>query len=299
MSRSRINVLLAALCFGTTGTAQALGPSGADPMVVGAVRIAIGASLLLVILRLVGGGLPTGADIRALGVAALGVGCYQLCFFTAVRDTGVAVGTVVALGSAPAIAGGLTWLVDKDRPDAAWVAATALATAGVGLMSMAGSEAAVSALGILLALGAGASYAVFALGSKRLLDAGQRIEAVMAWCFAGGAVLLVPVLFLGDLGWLREGRGVAMALWLGLVPTALAYLLFAAGLRRLPAREVATLTLAEPMTATVLGVLVLTERPGPVAIIGIALVLAGTAVIARGRSPSRREPDADVIAGAA
>ena len=54
-----------------------------------------------------------------------------------------------------------------------------------------------------------------------------------------------------------------MALWLGAVPTALAYILFASGLRHLPANEVATLTLAEPVTAALLGAVVLGERPGP------------------------------------
>ena len=44
---SRLQVLLAALCFGTTGTAQALGPGGIDPAAVGAARIACGGALLV------------------------------------------------------------------------------------------------------------------------------------------------------------------------------------------------------------------------------------------------------------
>jgi DME family drug/metabolite transporter len=69
------------------------------------------------------------------------------------------------------------------------------------------------------------------------------------------------------------------------VPTALAYVLFARGLRRLTPGETATLTLAEPLTATGLGVLVLGERPGAVAVAGAALVLAGLLALAL---PSRR-----------
>ena len=44
----RLLVLLAAVCFGTTGTAQALGPSAA-PLTVGATRIAVGGLLLLLV----------------------------------------------------------------------------------------------------------------------------------------------------------------------------------------------------------------------------------------------------------
>jgi DME family drug/metabolite transporter len=276
----RLQVLLAALCFGTTGTAQALGPDGASPLTVGAVRVALGAVLLLLTVRLAGGRAPLRLARRPLAVGGLGVASYQLCFFAAVHDTGVAVGTVAALGSAPAFAGLGGWLVDRTKPGRAWALATALAAVGVALMALGGSTAEVSAPGVALALGAGASYAVFTLASKRLLDSGAAVERVMAGVFTLGALLLVPVLSVGDLDWLTSADGLAMAIWLGAVPTALAYILFARGLRLLLASEVATLTLAEPVTAAALGAIVLAERPGAPAVAGIALVIAGLAVLA-------------------
>jgi DME family drug/metabolite transporter len=276
----RTLVLLSAVCFGTTGTAQALGPDGASPLTVGAARVALGAMLLLLTVRLDAGSAATRLASRPLVVGGLGVAGYQLCFFAAVDDTGVAVGTVAALGSAPAFAGLGGWLVDGIRPGKAWTVATALAGVGVALMALSGSGAEVSATGVVLALGAGASYAVFTLASKRLLDAGAAVERVMAGVFTLGAVLLVPVLLVGDIGWLASADGVAMALWLGAVPTTLAYILFAHGLRLLPASEVATLTLAEPVTAAALGAIALGERPGPLAVTGIALIIGGLAVLA-------------------
>jgi drug/metabolite transporter, DME family len=302
---SRLQVLLAAVCFGTTGTAQALGPD-ASAVTVGAARIAVGALLLLAFewamtrraaiggggtvvgtARAVGGAAPLeGRQARApwprapLAVGAVGVAAYQLCFFAAVKDTGVAVGTVVALGSAPALAGLGGWLLDRRVPDRAWGLATALACAGVATLALAGGGSEVSAPGVALAVGAGASYAAFTLASKRLLDQGHGVEPVMARLFAFGALLLSPVLVLGDVGWLATADGAAMALWLGAVPTAIAYILFASGLRHLPANDVATLTLAEPVTAALLGALVLGERPGATAIAGIVVILAGLAVLA-------------------
>src|SRR4051794_15981679 len=136
MPSARLNVLLAALCFGTTGTAQALGPE-ASPITVGAVRIAVGAVLLLVVRRLAVHEAPGRWPRGALAVGALGVAGYQLCFFAAVKDTGVAVGTVVALGSAPALAGAGGWLLDRRAPGRAWIVATALACAGVALLALA------------------------------------------------------------------------------------------------------------------------------------------------------------------
>src|SRR3954453_18104788 len=101
---ARFQVLLAALCFGTTGTAQALGPDGLAPAGVGAARILVGGGLLAAVAVLAGGALCALPRPPVLAAPA-GVAAYQLCFFAAVADTGVAVGTIVELGSAPPTAG--------------------------------------------------------------------------------------------------------------------------------------------------------------------------------------------------
>jgi DME family drug/metabolite transporter len=71
-----------------------------------------------------------------------------------------------------------------------------------------------------------------------------------------------------------------MAVYLAIVPTVLAYLLFARGLTKLSASETTTIVLAEPVTATALGVTVLHESLGVIGILGIALVIAGIATLA-------------------
>src|SRR4051812_13462976 len=124
---SRLMVLLAAVCFGTTGTAQALGPDGLAPTSIGAARILVGGALLL----LVGGRMVHRLPRRPLLIAATAVAGYQVSFFAAVADTGVAVGTIVAIGSGPALAGALEWALMGTVPTKAWAAATALACAGV------------------------------------------------------------------------------------------------------------------------------------------------------------------------
>jgi DME family drug/metabolite transporter len=278
---ARLQVLLASLCFGTTGTAQALGPDGLAPAGVGAGRILVGGTLLVLVALLTSGARALGALPRTpLILAAGAVATYQLSFFAAVHDTGVAVGTIVALGSAPALAGGLEWIVDGKAPARAWAMATALACAGVALLALAGSDADISLPGVGLALGAGASYAGYTLAAKRMLGAGHTPETVMAGAFGLGAVLLLPVLAITGAGWMIEPGGAALIVFLGVIPTALAYLLFARGLRRLSAAETATLTLAEPLTAAVLGVVVLSERMSAPAAAGGALILGGLLVLA-------------------
>ena len=132
-----------------------------------------------------------------------------------------------------------------------------------------------SAPGVAMAVLAGASYAVYTLAAKRLLTAGHAPEAVMAAAFGLAAVVLLPVLILSGPGWLATADGLALALFLGVIPTALAYVLFARGLRRLTASETATLTLAEPLTAGALGAIVLAEPMTAASVAGSGLVLAG------------------------
>jgi DME family drug/metabolite transporter len=287
----RTLVLLAAVAFGTTGTAQALGPDGVDPLTVGAARIVLGGALLALIARLLAprseAPWPAGL-VLACGAA---VAVYQLSFFESVDRTGVAIGTVVALGSAPAMTGLLARLMHGTPLTRRWAGCTALATCGVLLLVLSGESAKVEPVGVLLALAAGAGYAFYTVAAKRMLDDGHAPEAVMGRAFGTGALLLVPVVLIGDSGWITGFDGAAMVVYLAVVPTALAYVAFARGLRGLSASDTATLTLAEPLTAAALGALVLNERPGALAVVGAALVLAGLVALALpGRKPADPVP---------
>jgi len=292
----RLAVLLAAVLFGTTGTAQALGPDAAAPLAVGSARILVGAALLALVARRIAPPGPVAWDRRVLAASGVCVALYQVAFFVAVDLTGVAVGTVVAIGSGPAFAGALAWAIEGERPTRRWAAATALAAAGVGLLVAGSGGAAVDPAGVGLALVSGLGYAGYTVGAKRLLRVGHAPEAVMAWAFGIGALVLLPVLAAAAGPWLIEPGGLALVLYLGALPTALAYVLFARGLQRLGAGETATLTLAEPLTAAALGIAVLGESPTAGTAAGAALVLAGLGVLAAGAGAQGRRARAGAAA---
>lgn len=274
----RLQVLLAAILFGTTGTAQALGPS-ADPLAVGSARIAVGGALLVLIARVAGARMP-GQRVTVLAMA-VAIAAYQLAFFAAIQLTGVAIGTVVAIGTGPAVAGLLGAVVNGERLTARWAAATTLAGIGVVVLVLAGSDgASADPGGIALAVLAGSGYAAYTVLAKRMLDRGAEPIGVMAAGFGTAGVLMLPVLALAGPGFLTDPGGLAMALYLGAVPTALAYVLFARGLRQLSSGETTTLVLAEPVTAVLLGLVVLGEHPGALAGLGAGCVLAGLGVLA-------------------
>ncbi|GAA2036553.1 DMT family transporter [Agromyces tropicus] len=307
--RSVLLVLAAAICFGTTGTAQALGPE-ADPLSIGAARILIGGGALAAValaLHVAGrrrgaigtsaaptsGGRAGSAGVAvAVVVGASGVIAYQPAFFAGTEANGVAVGTVVALGSAPVLTGLLDWTLRRRFPGRGWMVATALATTGVAVLAATTGTGptAVDPLGIAASVGAGGAYAVYTLAGKALLDRGFSSAASMGAMFGVAAAISLPVLLATDTSWLAAPGGLAMALWLGLVTTTAAYLFFGAGLRRLAPATVSTLTLGEPLTATLLGVLVLHEQLPGTAVLGLAVLASGIVLLAvssTGRMPRR------------
>ncbi len=305
LMRPILLVLLAAVCFGTTGSARAIADVDASALSVGAARILIGGGLLALVAWLLSRrtsrgpvaarpstprrGLPTPVLIA---IGAAGVVAYQPLFFLGTETNGVAIGTIVALGSAPVLTGVADWALRRRFPGWVWVIATAVATIGVSLLSgiTAGSTGSVSVIGLLASLGAGAAYAAYTLAGKALLDRGWSSTSTMGALFGWAAVASLPILLLSDPSWLATTDGALLALWLGLVTTTVAYVLFGWGLARLSPATVSTLTLAEPLTATLLGLLVLGETLDATATAGLVVLALGILVLA---VPRRRAVSAN------
>ena len=274
-------VLFAAILWGTTGTAQALGPEAASPLAVGSLRLLTGA-VVLVLLAVVTTS-ETGWKwlVRpATLFAALGVAAFQLIFFSGVDRTGVAVGTLLALGSAAVFVGVIESVLTGRSPDRRWVTATIPAIAGLTVLAISTTDAAVDGAGVLLSLVAGLSYATYIVSAARLARLGS-VRGSTSAVFGLASVMLLPVALTQDLSFVVTVDGITMVLWLGLATLAVAYLLFTSGLRTTDSSTAATLSLAEPVTATVLGVVVLAERPGLLAWVGIAFIVLGLVLAAR------------------
>lgn len=287
------DVLLAASLWGTTGTVRTFA-EGASAFSVAAIRIVIGGAVLLVLAACTRRGaglrrlLGNRRNLPLVGVGAVAIAVYQTAFFVAAGRTGVAVGTVVTIGSAPAFTGVIGLLARGTRPTGRWAAATGGAVAGCALLIGGGRDAGVEPVGIALALLSGLAYAVYATVASVLIGRGEEDRAVAGALFAAAAVPLLPVLSSGS-GWLLTGPGALIALYLGVVTTGGGYLLFARGLRTTPATTATTLTLAEPAVAAVLGMVLLDERLGGAALAGLALLAASLVVlIAPARWRTRR-----------
>ena len=294
--RGFLLVVLAGLLWGTAGFTGSLVLERTDlgPLDIAWHRMTIGAAALAVAHRLTRRRRAAPAVRPARGVVALlllvgaGLAGYQLAYFAAVPAAGVSIATLVALGLAPLLVAVGAALLGHGRPDTATV--VALLTALVGLVLLVGFSAggdggSAVVLGAFLATGSALGYAVVTLAGARV-PAG--VPVTLAG-FAGGAVLLTPVVLLVGLRTTTEPLSLAMLLYLGLVPSALAYALFFTGIRTVPGAVASIVTLLEPLTATALATAFLGERLAPAALAGGLLVLAAVTGLYVRRATAGRE----------
>jgi len=281
--RGFLLVVLAALCWGTSGISGRIVADRTDlsALDIAWYRLAVGAVVLLAGWALTARRRtsrirvtrPVAARLLLIGA---GLAAYQFAYFSAVARAGVSIATLVALGLAPLLIAVGATLLGHGRPSR--TTGIALVVALVGLTLLVGVSAGVDAgtavlLGALMAAGSALGYAVVTLASGGV-PAG--VPVTLAG-FAGGAVLLTPVVLAVGLHVPADPVAIAVLLYLGLVPSALAYALFFTGVRTLPGAVASIVTLLEPLTGTVLATAFLGERLAPGAVVGGLLMLAAVA----------------------
>ena len=286
-------IVAACVLWGTTGTAASIVPEPVSPLAIGAATMGVGGLLLFAVNgRVALLALRDPAARPWLAAGSVGVFVYPLAFYSSMDAAGVAIGNVVSLGTGPLFAALWEWLFERRGLSRRWGISTGIALTGVLLLGLGGVERGGTSgsdplTGILLGLLAGAAYAWYTYASTRAIAAGHPGRAAMAGMFGTGAVLLLPVLLLTGAPVLASGTAIGVLAYLAVGPMFVAYLLFGYGLRSIRSSSATTLTLLEPVVATLLAVAVVGERPGPVAWTGLALILIGiTVLVAARRRPA-------------
>lgn len=300
-------ILLASLLWGTTGTAASFAP-GVGSLAIGAAAMGIGGLLQAAIAAKTIGTFRSGLLLRrpAVLLGALAVAAYPLAFYSSMRLAGVAIGTVVSLGSAPLASAVIERIMDKRPFTARWAVGAALGLAGAVLLCLAGTAhtaggTAPSGWGMISGIGlglvAGAAYAAYSWAAHRLIDAGIPSTAAMGSVFGLGGLLLMPVLAATGAPLLASWQNLAVGAYMALIPMFTGYVLFGWGLARVGASTATTLTLSEIVVAAILAVLVVGEQLPPLAWTGAALITGSLFVLTiplpsgRRWRPGGRTPD--------
>lgn len=286
--------------------------AGLSPLSVAAIRLLAGGGLIVAFLAATGTRRPAGrAAWHRIAVNGLLSAQFQGCYFAAISLTSVSLATLVTIGASPVIVAAVERIRDWRAPGEPagtgrpgkhgrqGVITFGLALAGLALLmgrpgGGPGAPGGVAALaGCGLALLAAAGFATVTLIGTSPVP-GLTDLAVNGYGFTLGGLVLLPLAALdGGLGF-RAGTApelfasVGLLLALAVGPTAVAYTLYYRGLRTEAAATAALLTLAEPLTAAVLGAVVLGDRLGTLGIAG-GLMLGMALVRAAARPAARQE----------
>lgn len=292
MSRSTRGLLAIAVTAALWGTVPiatngVYQVSAATPLSVGLFRLAFSLPILLPIVLY-----RTGRDEWRFGIRdailllffGAAMALYQVCYFAAIPRVGVTVAALITLCTAPVLVAVLSTILLRERPGGRVV--TAMVGAILGTILLVGSPqttgaGAESVQGVALALGAALSFAVVALSGRALAGRYRDLQLV-AIGMAGGALFLLPFALSAGLTLHYSPAGWSLLLYLGVVPTALGYVLFFYGLRYTTATMASTVNLLEPLTSTLLAWLLFDERLGASGLLGGALLLGAMAVLLRG-----------------
>lgn len=298
-----LSVVAASILWGTTGTAATFAPA-VSPLGIGAVAMGLGGLLqALYAARHIAaqwGSLRARWGLVSLGAAAVAV--YPLAFYSSMHLSGVAVGTVVSIGSAPVAAALIERFADGKLLDRRWIFGAMLGIGGAALLSLAGHSQApnapgpggdswTSTAGILLGLLAGTTYALYSWAAHRLTGPAVTSRAAMGAVFGLGGILLMPVLAATGGPLLESWRAAAVGAYMAAVPMFAGYLLFGWGLARVGASTATGISLLETVVAAVLAVLVVGERLPALVWLGAAVVLASLFILTprgQARAAARR-----------
>ncbi|MFJ8624782.1 EamA family transporter [Kitasatospora sp. NPDC093550] len=277
-----LSISAAAVAWGAGGAVAALlmRTSGLGPVAVSCWRFAV-AALCLALLP-TGGPRPARRGRARWGapvLTGLGLAVSQCAYFGSVRYAGLGLGTLITIGAGPVLTSLGAHVLLGERLTRRALAAVALALAGLVLLVAAPAAGPRPALGVALAVLAGAGQSGLTLWAR-----GGGSARASTGAFTTGLLCLLPLA--AAQGVLPTAGDPAVTgsalLFLGTVPTLLAYRWYFAGLTAVPGTTAAVLVLLEPATAAVIGVLFLGEPVTAGLVAGSALLLAAIAALARG-----------------
>lgn len=252
------------------------------PNALGLVRCSIAAVILLIIGAIKHIKAPKIAHVPLfLLCGGFGFTLYMICFNTGMQTLSSAASSLI-IATAPVLTAIGAALIYRERIKALGWAAILTAFLGVGVL-LAGDIAASGlqgGTGIFWTAAAAFVFCCYNLLNRKLLSLGYTAIECVTWSMVCGALLLL--FFLPDaIGALREAPATAVAatVYLGVMPSAVAYLLwsFAMSFAR-KTSDVTNFQFLTPLFSTVLGFAILGEVPGIFTVIG-GLVILGSVVL--------------------
>lgn len=276
---SFLSILLAAFLWGTSGTVASFS-QGLSPIAIGTISLGFGglihAFISISIIKKNIYLLMQHKKILFIGVIATTI--YPLAFYSSLSLAGIAIGTVITVGSAPLFAALLEYFYDQKKLSIKWLVSFILGITGIIFLFLGDSTQNQIAdlfnriIGVCLGIIAGITYAIYSWIAKKLIGKGVDARATMGIVFGVSALILLPTLFFTGSNLLNYSVNWGVAVYLAVIPMFLGYFLFSVGLKKIATSKAITLSLFEPFVATLLAIFVVGEHLSLIGYLGLSLI---------------------------
>lgn len=270
-----ITLILCGLLWGSVSLHTLFLDVNVHPYAIAFLRLFLGSLSLLLFSMILEKNMIYKFKVGRLITASIFMLLYQATYFSSIYYNGVAIGTMIAICSAPIFAV-MFKLIKMEKICHYYILGMILCI--IGSVMLMYQDAEVSFTGILFGLASGFSYTSYVYASKVLFEHSKPIGT-------NGLVFLLSSVFLG-VYIIIGGFKIPFTLgnligytYLGLFATGLAYMFFSIGLKKNDSNVVILFSVLEPITASIIALLVFKETLTTIGLIGLITCIIGLYVV--------------------
>ena len=216
-----------------------------------------------------------------LGTGVVSLTFFNICYFTTINMTSLSVAAIL-LYTAPSMVMLMSLILFKEKMTKRKVISVILAFVGCVLVTGVLSDSStISGIGILVGLGSGLGYALYSIFARYALDKGYHSFTVTFYTLMFSAIASVEFCEWDKCRTAISAKPALIAFFLlfGLISTMLPYIFYTLGLNGMEAGKASIIASIEPVTATVLGIVVFHESMSLMGILGAVIVIISIVIV--------------------
>ena len=169
-------------------------------------------------------------------------------------------------------------VLTRSWPPKKTMLCAALAVMGVGFLSLTQSSNPGGGTGIALVICAALTYAACIMATERVTQNADPVTVGMLQLGVMGVLCMMVSLFTGSFGMPQTGKQWLMLLFLVLLCSCFGFTFQPVGQKYLPAETAAVFTVINPLTASVMGIVLAGEDMTVLKLVGYVLILAALVI---------------------
>ncbi len=205
---------------------------------------------------------------------------FNNCYFTAIKEVGVAVSSVL-LYTSPIFVTLMSCMLFGEKMSVKKGVCLVLAVGGCALVSglVSGDVGSISFFGVFMGISSGFTYALYSIFSTYALRKYKPLTVTFYTFLFGTVAALIIGNPVSTFATIATPSGIAWTLALGIFSGALPYFLYTLGLSRVEASHAAVISTVEPVVASLLGIFLFRENADIFTVLGICLIISAAIIL--------------------